>query len=73
MNEGINPIKAPADIEEARMHIMSVMQNCGIMGANDSEYEDLQKLVDHLLKKEIAPERAKKLADEIFERKNPYH
>jgi hypothetical protein len=72
MSEGVDPLKDP--IEDAREYVMSIMQDCyGKMGGNDSEHDELQGLIDQLLEGEITPDEAKRLANEVFERKNPYH
>jgi len=71
MSEGIDQTKDP--IEEARMYILSIMDDCyRVMGNNDNEHDLLQSYIDELLLGEITPEEAKEKALIVYNSKTQY-
>jgi uncharacterized membrane protein YjjP (DUF1212 family) len=70
MNKGID--SAPDPIEEARMFVMNILDQCNVLGANTDEFEKIQEIVQKLKVQEISPEEAKKQAQEIYESKMQY-
>ncbi len=58
--------------EAAKNHIGLMMQECSVMGTNDSELPALQKLLARLDKNEVSPEEAMAHATSIRYSKQEY-
>lgn len=77
-NQGPEQIPQPKNhpesitIEEAVGFIGTVMEECAIRGANDSEMPDLAKLMKAVENKEINPAKAKEIAQQIKNSKMDY-
>jgi len=75
MNEGTDLKEDSLETkkEEARGYILSLIQQASVLGGNDTEFGDMNALIEQMQIDEITPEKAKRDAYEIYERKNPYH
>lgn len=63
----------PRDKEFIKGEIEIIRQNVALMGANDIEMSELEKILDLLDKDEIDPEEALRQAIIIENRKQNYH
>ncbi|MDQ5969241.1 MAG: hypothetical protein QG579_398 [Patescibacteria group bacterium] len=73
MNEGIDPIKLPTDVEKAREEILYIRQECLRMGANDSESSRFDEVLEKLMSGEYSPKKAIEVANSILNGKQDYH
>lgn len=64
---------APIDKEQARMMIAEIRQRVAIMGANDSEFWNLDLICDKMEKGESTPEEAVTEANGVLSSKQDYH
>jgi hypothetical protein len=60
-------------IEDAEMIIGEIRQNVAAMGANDSEFFQLDQIRKKLLSKELEPSLAAEEARKILSNKQDYH
>lgn len=67
-------VKEEADlIQEAVAKISIIIQNCAVMGANDSEIPTLMNLIKEVEAKTISPDEAVAKAQQIIGSKQDYH
>jgi len=59
--------------DEAMAEINFIMQECSVMGANDSEIPTLNRLIKEIEAEEIEPAEALRQAYEIRNSKQDYH
>lgn len=58
---------------EAVNYVDLCLSEVGQLGANDSEPSDLRGIKEQMLKGELSPKEARRLAHEILKRKMDYH
>lgn len=63
----------PMSISSATNEILAIRDEVAVMGANDSEIPNLNRIIEKLEKGEINPLDAIKAAREIQDRKASYH
>lgn len=61
------------DANEVLKLIEGIIKECSVMGANDSELPELEKIKGALLDKKISAAEAQKMATRIRESKQDYH
>lgn len=71
--EGGIPVDQNDPVAKAEGEIGYIMQQCNIMGANDSEIGELMELTKQVKAKEKDPEEAVARAREILGSKQDYH
>ena len=63
----------PMTMDEAIAAISFIMQECSVMGANDSEMPELSRLIGDVRNGRIDPAKAVSQAESIKESKMDYH
>lgn len=63
----------PLTKERARAEIKIILQNVSVMGANDRELPELERILKDLENERLTPDAAYQGALSIYERKQDYH